>query len=230
MEPESSKALVAYEPARSKCDQMTENTAFLKQLIVRMNTKETVMDSRNSVSWAAYREAEMIADTSYMSELTTLLKEKPDASQRRAIYFVLAALGRNTSSLECAEILIYQCSSEPDKYALASLFDELAKIPEPMPLDLTPIYKFLSDKRWLVRHAAIRAIGCSSEPECETQLLKMLVASNDPYDLIYVNAALNRIGTARALPAIRANFSSRKRDVRISAQLAVEAIEKRVSG
>lgn len=53
------------------------------------------------------------------------------------------------------------------------------------------------------------------------------MTSSDAYDITYANAALNRIGTARAIPAIEKHLKSRKRDVKMSAKLAIEEISKR---
>ena len=58
-------------------------------------------------------------------------------------------------------------------------------------------------------------------------ILHVLETTNDPYDLVYCQATLNQIGSAKAIPSIAKNLNSRKRDVKDSARLAIEAIEAR---
>jgi HEAT repeat protein len=109
------------------------------------------------------------------------------------------------------------------------LLDRLAEIPKPDDVDLEPIFALLEDKRWLVRHAAIRSLVNVSSPEPEQRLLALLGSTTDPDDLTYCHATLNRIGTSKSLAVLRANLASRKRDVRLSAAAAIEAIEARNS-
>jgi hypothetical protein len=63
--------------------------------------------------------------------------------------------------------------------------------------------------------------------EAEDKLLEILATTSDPNDIIYCHSTLNQIGTRKALPALTQNMRSRKRDVKISAQAAIEAIEAR---
>jgi hypothetical protein len=81
-----------------------------------------------------------------------------------------------------------------------------------------------ADGRWLVRHAAIRALDNTASTEVEDRLLKHLVETRDPFDQTYCHAVLNRIGTSRSIPAIERNFKSGTRDVKMSAESALRAI------
>lgn len=51
--------------------------------------------------------------------------------------------------------------------------------------------------------------------------------TDDPYDMTYCHATLSEIGTAKALPFIQENLKSRKRDVKMSAQFVINAINVR---
>ena len=90
-----------------------------------------------------------------------------------------------------------------------------------------PVYALLADERWLVRHSAIQSLKRTSSPQVEDVILHVLETTNDPYDLVYCQATLNQIGSAKAIPSIAKNLNSRKRDVKDSARLAIEAIEAR---
>lgn len=103
----------------------------------------------------------------------------------------------------------------------------LGQLSKPSDLDLTPVYALLEDERWLVRHSAIQSLKSTNSPEVEDVLLHILETTTDPYDLVYYQATLNEIGSARAIPFIAKNLKFRKRDVKDSAQFAIEAIQAR---
>jgi hypothetical protein len=104
---------------------------------------------------------------------------------------------------------------------------QVGEIPKGPTLDPSAVFPLLEDKRWLVRHAAIRALDHSASPDVEARLVEHLSATTDAYDQTYCHAVLNHVGTRRALPAIEANLKSRKRDAIVSAELAVRATRDR---
>jgi HEAT repeat protein len=168
-------------------------------------------------------------DPSIVKELDAYLREEPTKAERAAAYFIIGKIGKNLRSVECASVLIAHIAPETDKYALAGLLDRLADIPKPANVDVAPVYRLLRDKRWLVRHAAIRSLINTASPEAEDRLLEVLRDSDDPHDAIYCHATLNRIGTAKALPALEVGLKSRKRDVKLSARAAIDAIAARTA-
>lgn len=204
--------------------------AHLRNLIKRMTRSEpTVMNSADSVSWHAYREAENIDEPSVIEELDAYLREKPAKADRAAAYFIIGKVGKNLQSAECASVLIAHIGSESDKYALAALFDGLGEIPKRANENLAPVYRLLQDKRWLVRHAAIGSLRNASSSEAEHRILEVLRDTGDPGDTICCHVTLNGIGTAKALPALQAGLKSRKRDVKLSAEAAIDAILSRIA-
>lgn len=200
----------------------------LLELIQRMTVQQKV-NSDDSISWHAHREAELLADMTMVDELDAFLGQTPKKDQRSAACFIIGKIGSNCLSAECASRLIEYSSKESDKYALANLLDRLSDIPKPENVDVRPLFALVEDKRWLVRHAAIRSLKRCTHAEAEDKLLEILSTTSDPYDLIYCHATLNHIGTRKALPALTQNLMSRRRDVKISAQAAIEAIEARNS-
>lgn len=202
---------------------------YLLELIERICTVEETANSVDSISWHAYREAEGLTDLSMIPELVAFLNSNPVKSHRQAAYFVLGKLGKNTQNPNCVASLLSCVPRERDKYALASLLGGLGDIRQPIHIDLTPVYRLLVDKRWLVRHSAIQALNNTESPEAEDRLLLVLATSTDPDDLIYCHATLNRIGTVKSLSRLREGLKSRKRDVKLSAQAAIEAIQARAA-
>jgi HEAT repeats len=201
---------------------------YLMDLLERLSMPEPGVSSADSISWHAHREAEQLRDLALVADLDEFLSSNPPARKRTAAYFIVGAIGKNCGSGECASMLIKYASSEKDKYALHDLLDRLAEIPKPNHIDLEPLFALLEDQRWLVRHAAIRSLMNVSSPEPEVRLLALLGSTTDPHDLIYCHATLNRIGTAKSLAALRSNLTSRKRDVKLSAAAAIDAIEARI--
>lgn len=201
--------------------------ATLTELIERMTRSEEVTDSRNSVSWQAHREAERLTDVALIDELQGFLVQKPKKDERTAAYFIMGSVGMNCQSALCASRLLSLVPSESDKYALACILEKLADIQKPAEVDLTPVFSLLRDKRWLVRHAAIKALKKSASSAVEDNLLELLSTSSDPHDMIYCHATLNQIGTRKSLDALQRGATSRKRDVKLSALAAIAAIEAR---
>lgn len=201
---------------------------WLSDLIGRMIVVEQVTHSDHSISWHAHREAEQIRDLAILDELSTFIASSKSKDERKAAYFLLGALGANTADVRCADALNARLSVEKDKYVLAAILEALAKLTKPRDFPLGAIFQHLSDKRWLVRHTAIRALLKTDSENAEAQLLKHLSATTDPDDMIYCHATLGSIGTAASIPLIEIGRASRKRDVRASAEIAIEAIKSRV--
>jgi HEAT repeat protein len=199
----------------------------LVDLIARMTIRDGNVNSDQSVSWHAHREAEALSDASLINELAEYVQHEPKQECRRAAYFVLGKMGGKFPASECAAILVAQSKKEKNKYVLATLLDALAQVSKPSDLDLAPVYAFLTDERWLVRHSAIQSLKRTNSPNVEGMILHVLETTSDPYDLVYCQATLNEIGSAKAIPFIAKNLKSRKRDVKDSAQFAIEAIEAR---
>lgn len=217
--------------ANSKTAQQIDR-AYLEDLVDRMCSTEAIgpgHSSTESVSWKAYREAEELYHTDAISMSRDMLRDKRSPRQRQAIYFILGKTTQNTRSEEGLLTLLSQCASETDKNALAMALEQFQHLQAPPDTDTSTLRRLASDKRWPVRHAAISALACSATNDNEAELLHILMQSADSYDIIYAQVALGRIGTTRSLDALRGNLKSRKRDVRISAESAIDAISKRHS-
>jgi HEAT repeat protein len=79
----------------------------------------------------------------------------------------------------------------------------------------------------LIRQKAIQAFANSEDQVAETTLIDFLDTSEDTHEIVYSNATLNRIGTPKAIPHLEKHLKSRKRDVKLSAQFAIDEIKKR---
>jgi hypothetical protein len=202
--------------------------SYLSELLGRMAARESpTVDSSQSSSWRAHREAEALSDTSMIHELGSFLNSQQPNAIRSAAYFVLGCIGANGNSVLAAAALVQCLSLETDEYALSSLLGALAKSPKAETLEIRPVLALLRDKRWLVRHAAIESLKGTRSSEAEDSLLKLMEDSTDPHDLCYCHSTLNLIGTPKSLPMLIEHLKSPKPDVRLSAELAISAIRLR---
>jgi len=201
---------------------------YLQGLLTRMAAKCTEPDSSKSVSWVAHREAERLNDLTMVDELSDHLQAEQVRQRRLACLFIIGKLGANQAHYDCAEIILAALAQEQDKYVLSAALDLIRDIPKPASVNLSFVYDLLADPRWLVRHAAIRALEGSEASASEDCVLHLLSTTTDADDQIYCHSTLNRIGTARSIPHLEKGAESRKRDVRMSAQSALAAIQERM--
>ena len=198
-----------------------------RMLDVSDKTTEAGYDSSKTISWKALREAEKVEDAAYIPQLIAFIDNQKDKKKRDRAYFLLGHIAKNTSDLKALQYLISRINQETDKYIISALLDRIAAIKKPIGTDLQPLIQATKSDKWLIRHSAIQSLKNASDSVAETALIEILIDSDDPYDLTYANATLNKIGTLRAIPFLEKHLKSRKRDVKDSAKYAIEEIKKR---
>jgi len=195
-----------------------------KDFLNRWGRLDEQMRSTFHTYWHAGVESQHPVDPGMVDELSEYLASERDKEKRNAAYFTIGKLGLRCRSVDCARILIGAIGREKDKYVLSSLLDRIADIEKPREVDLRPIFPFLRDSRWLVRYAAIGAVGNSDSPEAEAEVIAHLTSTTDPNDIVCCNRTLGTIGTLSAIQHIEKNFASSNRDVKASAEHAVHAV------
>lgn len=206
---------------------------YLHELIKRMNDQsdrklDTGHDSSKTLSWNITRESEKLDNKDFVSQLITYIDTEKDKKKRDRAYFILGHIAKNIDDNKAVNYLIQRIDKESDKYVIASLLDRIAGIKKPLGTDLKPIINAIKNDRWLIKQSAIRALNLSADKIVESTLIEILEGSDDPYNLTYANAVLNKIGTPMAIPYLEKHLSSRKRDVKDSAKYAIEEINKRL--
>jgi HEAT repeat protein len=206
--------------------------AQIKDLLQRMTHQDgpEVRSSADSRSLNAYREAERITDYVILSEAKAAVVPEKNKKIRAALYFLIAKVAVNLRHSDTSDFLIEQLRRETDKYVLKGLLDRIAELPKSEGTDLQPILDRLEDPRWLVRFSAIQALKLAVSPNAELALVDLLERSTDPYDINFANVTLNQIGSLQSIPALERHLSSRKRDMKDSAQLAIQTIRERHEG
>ena len=184
-------------------------------------------NSSETISWKALREAEKLDNIDFVPQLIDFINQEKNKNNRDRAYFILGHLTKNTSSPSATQFLINRLTKESDKYVISSLLDRIADLNKPTGTDLIPIIDATKSDKWLIRHSAIHALKNSDDKIAEHTLIEILEKSEDPNDWINSNSSLNNMGTSTAIPYIEKHLTSRKRDVKMSAKLAIEEITKR---
>lgn len=217
----------------------------LQNLISRMNTKENDFnDSRDTISWKAYREAETFDDAGIFPLLREIITEcdgkgKSKREIRYAAYFIYGKLLKNTFQAGDCEFLIQRLIKETDKYILSAMLDRISDLKHsnilfPPELDTSPILVLTRNEKWSVRHSAIRALSvCPGENT--RKVLAYYLAQEDEktykHEMYYANIAMQSIGESADIPLLERFLKSRRPDLKITAQYAIQYIQEReVSG
>ena len=131
---------------------------------------------------------------------------------------------------DAAERWIQQLGKETNKHVLNSMLTNISKAALPPEMDISLIIACTKSEHWVVRHSAILALGASPSNAARLSLREWLSQEDDKkykYEIIYANAAMSRIGLLEDISFIEKHLKSRLRDVRGSAQWAIETIQKR---
>ncbi|SDE87392.1 hypothetical protein SAMN05216464_110140 [Mucilaginibacter pineti] len=206
---------------------------YLTDLVERMSdTSDQILragfDGSRTISWNALREAEKINNITFIPQLISLIDSEMNKKKRSKAYFLLGHIAKNTNNFEALSYLIARINKESDKYIISSLLERIASIKKPLGTDLQPLLQATRSEKWLIRHSAIQSLSNTSDNLAETALINIIDNTDDPYDLTYSNATLNTIGTSIAIPFLEKHLKSKKRDVKNSAQYAIDEIKKRI--
>lgn len=188
---------------------------------------EGVWDSTKTVSWKALKEAEHLTDAKLIPPLKERIESEQNKEALGAAYFILGKVAKNTEDSSVAQFLIDRTRVETDRYIVGSIFDRVAEIPKPVGTDFSALTEALNSSDWLIRHSAINALDNSLDSRAEDIAISISDQSDDPLEITYANAVLNKIGSIRAIPFLEKHLKSRKREVKDSAKLAISAISKR---
>jgi HEAT repeat protein len=197
----------------------------INQLIENMIIKEKVNNSDNSISFKAHRIAENINDPDLIPILINIINNENNKNKRDAEYFILGKITKNTLNQESLKYLISRLEYETDKYVLMTLLDRISEIYKSNIISMDKIIQLCNDKRWQVRQSAIRALNKECDKNVENKLIEIINSDSDSYDKCYANSCLNKIGTINAIPSLELLLKSKIRDIKLSANLAIEEIK-----
>ena len=216
--------------------------AELLALIARINTREECFTrSDETISWKALREAETLADPAIFSLLQEIIttnegKKKEQREIRAAAYFIYGRLMEKAYLSEAVPFYIQRLTVESDKYVLSSLLDRVSdwgrkNLLLPAELDLSPVLALTVEERRSVRHDAVRALsacpGEASRKAC-AYYLEQKDEKAYQYEIYYANIALQTIGEPPDILLLEWFLKSRRPDLKLTAQYAIQYIRERV--
>lgn len=213
-------------------------------LITRINTKdEPFTISSETTSWKALREAETLTDPAIFPLLQEIIEEnegkkKEKREIRSAAYFVFGRLMQASFDQAACAFFLRRLGAETDKYILGFMLDRIydwwkyAGNSIPACLDISPILALTKDDRHSVRHSAIRSLGACPGKESRNALTCYLTQEDEKaykYEIYYANIAMQGIGEPEDIPLLKRFLKSRRPDIKITAEYAIQYIQKRNS-
>ena len=218
--------------------------AELMELIARINTRdENCTVSTESTSWKALREAETLADPALFPLLREIIMEnegkgKAKREVRRGAYFIYGRLMEKVFSPAEAPFFLKRLTVETDKYVLSSILDRISDWGRkgfrlPAEMDFSPILVLTVDDRRPVRHDALRALSACPGEESRKACAYYLEREDEKtwqYEIYYANIALQTIGEPPDIPLLERFLKSRRPDLKLTAQYAIQYIRERDSG
>lgn len=216
----------------------------LLDLIARINTKdEHFTVSSETTSWKALREAESLDDPGLFPLLREIITEhegkaKEKREVRKATYFVYGRLMERVFSPAEAPFFLGRLTVETDKYVLSSILDRVSdwgrkRLLLPEGMDFSPVLALTADDRRPVRHDAIRALS-ACPGEASRRACAFYLGQEDEkgyqYEIYYANIALQTIGGPEDIPLLERFLKSRRPDLRLTAQYAIQYIREREAG
>lgn len=214
----------------------------LLELIAKINTKdEHFTVSSETTSWKARREAETLTDPALFPLLQEIIdkhdgKKKDQREIRNAAYFIFGRLMQASFEEDACAFFLQRLGSETDKYILSSMLDRVhdwwrpAGKTIPASLDISNILTLAKDKCNLVQHSAIHALGACPREESRNMLLYYLLQEDEKaykYEIYYANIAMQGIGKPEDIPFLKRFLKSRRPDIKMTAQYAIQFIQKR---
>ena len=211
---------------------LMEIDCYLIDLIKRMSVEEKGVNSDDSVSWKAYREAESLDEERFIKQLMDYLTIENNKTFRDSAYFILGKLLMKFTDKVAIQFYIDRLIFETDKYVLSHMLDRLKDIEKEQSIELTPIIQCTESEKWLVRYSAINALTKTNHEAAKSKI-RAIVQLDDQkkykYEIVYAVATLGTVGEIEDIALLKPLFSSRIRDIRDSAKFAAESLSCRSS-
>lgn len=178
--------------------------------------------NEGSPSDLAYARVRQFRNVNMLPILNTLLDKVKQAEQKQHLYFMIGTIGVNSGDVRAGMLLLEKLEQETKPSLLESILEELAKqqcIP-----DTERIVKYIDDSRSSVREAAIQTLRACRDETAEDALIRLIMTSNNSFDIMNANFVLATIGTERAVPYLTPLLNHSRGDVRHSALAALSEL------
>ena len=215
---------------------------YLLELIARINTRDKQFTiSTETTSYKALREAENLTDSTLFPILQEIIeghegKKKEKREIRDAAYFIFGRLMQKSFNQDACIFFLKRLEVETDKHVLCSMLErvkdwwKLSEITLPADLDILPILGLARSDVHQVRYSAIVALGACPRKKSRDVLAYYLTQEDEKkykYEIYYANIAMQGIGEPEDIPLLERFVKSRKPDIKMTAQYAIQFIRER---
>ena len=200
---------------------------YLNNLIERICDRSEQLHNGRTTSWQALREAEQLANHAYIPVLYLYIEKEEDKEKRRAAYYIIAQLSKNTNDPEVIRFLIDRLKLELDADMQTAVQQDLERgLSIPGYINLEPLFNNTLSINNNVRRSALLALRQSSNPAVEDWALSLLKRTVNEYDVYYLTLLLSKVGTRKSLTALRRLLEYHRQDVKSLAFATIADIEK----
>ncbi|NLR80834.1 hypothetical protein [Chitinophaga eiseniae] len=202
-------------------------TDYLSNLIARICDRSEELHNGQTISWQALREAEQLANHAYIPQLYQFIEQEPGKEKRRAAYFIITQLSRNTSDPEVIRFLLDRLKLEQDADMITAIQQDLERGPAiPGYINLEPLFNNTLSLNNNVRRSALLALRGTHNPVVEDWAHNLLKRTSNEYDVYYITLLLHKIGTQKSVPILRRLLEYQRQDVKSLAFATLADIEK----
>ncbi|NLR58438.1 hypothetical protein HGH93_10030 [Chitinophaga polysaccharea] len=202
-------------------------TDYLSNLIARICDRSDELHNGQTTSWQALREAEQLANHAYIPQLYQFIEQEPDKEKRRAAYFIITQLSRNTSDPEVIRFLLDRLKLEQDADMITAIQQDLERGPAiPGYINLEPLFNNTLSLNNNVRRSALLALRGTHNPAVEDWAHNLLKRTSNEYDVYYITLLLHKVGTQKSVPILRRLLEYQRQDVKSLAFATLADIEK----
>ena len=99
-------------------------------------------------------------------------------------------------------------------------------------MDIGPILACTHNEKWQIRHPAISALAKAEHTSAKARIREIILQGQEDhkkysFEFVYANVVLGQIGTLEDIDVLQLSLKSRIRDVKGSAEYAIESIQNR---
>jgi len=174
--------------------------------LLKNQRRDVIFSSTDSVSWYAYRRAEVLHTDHEKEQLLELLAETSYTNKRESIFFSLAHLCKNRTDNELFNFLMGHLQNEKDPICKRSILIGIGEMDKTnTTLNIEPI-KQLAKKRSRDKTNAILALKKTNDKEVEPLLLELFTATKDSHIKYMICSPLETVGTEACIPIVEAAY------------------------
>jgi HEAT repeat protein len=200
---------------------------YLTNLVARICDRSEQLHNGQTTSWQALREAEQLANHAYIPLLYQYIDQEPDKDKRRAAFFIITQLSRNTNDPEVIRFLLDRLRVEQDADMITAIQQDLERgLSIPGYINLEPLFNNTLSLNNNIRRSALLALRGTNNPAVEDWALSLLKRTMNEYDIYYITLLLHKVGTQKSVSALRRLLEYHRQDVKSLAFGALADIEK----